>query len=100
LKKLGNVYLKTRSKLLIVKPLLKSFDKLESIVGAEVYSSDLKRIGSVIDIIGKISNPYIVVKPISPEVIDQLDTGSVVYFRISKKRFGKASERGFIRKQK
>ncbi len=88
MKKLGKVSNKTRDGLIVVQSILKDPRRL---VGALVYDEDLKKIGKIIDVIGRIDSPYVVIKPITHEYVELLELGSNVYYRIEKKtkRYGK-----------
>lgn len=96
MRKLGNLYVKTKSKLLVVKSIVNNPEK---IIGADVYSSELKKIGSIIDVIGNTKNPYFVVKPDSPNILDQLELGTVLYYYVRKKPFRKTPERRVSRRK-
>ena len=54
MRKLGRVFNKTRNGLIVVQSLLKDPRRL---VGASVYDEDLKKIGKVIDVIGRVDSP-------------------------------------------
>lgn len=96
MKKLGNLYVKTKSKLLVAKSII---DNPKQVIGAEVYDNNMRKIGLVIDVIGQVSNPYVVIKPDSSEVIDYLDIGSVLYYLVRRKRFRKTPRRSSARKR-
>ncbi len=93
MRKLGRVFNKTRNGLIVVQSLLKDPRRL---VGASVYDEDLKKIGKVIDVIGRVDSPYVVVKPIAHEYAEFIELGSNVYYRVERKktkRYGKKGKR-------
>ncbi|OYT39242.1 MAG: RNA-binding protein [Desulfurococcales archaeon ex4484_58] len=86
MKKLGTIHNKTRDSLLIVKSLVRESSR---IIGALVYDRDMKRIGRVVDVIGRVDSPYIVVKPDDPEYIKDLEINTLLYYYIIKRKTGK-----------
>ncbi|ABN70341.1 snoRNP protein GAR1 [Staphylothermus marinus F1] len=104
MKKLGEIVTKTKDNLLIVKSYVKDPRRL---VGALVYDSSLRRIGRIVDVIGRVDQPHVVVKPESKEILDFIDLGITYYYvkerkrssrqtrgKGKKKRGGKSSRRG------
>ena len=83
MKKLGFLYGKTRDGLLIVKTIIKNPVK---VVGAIVYDRDMNRIGAVVDVFGKVDEPYLVVKPENPELIEELEVDSPLYYFIPRRK--------------
>lgn len=77
---LSNLY---RGKLLIVKPLVK--DVLSS-YGTYVYDKNLNKVGTVVDIIGNVNDPRIVVKPDRVDVVNDLPLFSTLYFSKPRRR--------------
>ncbi len=82
MKKLGIIENKTTEGLLIIESLLKDPRKL---VGAIVYDRDFRRLGKIIDVIGRADSPYIVVKPVDKRIAELVEVGTTVYYRIEKK---------------
>lgn len=77
MRKLGEIVVKTRDKLLIVKSQVRDPRRL---VGAVVYDSTLRRIGRIVDVIGKTDQPYVVVKPENREIVDFVEPGPAYYY--------------------
>lgn len=82
MKKLGTIENKTTEGLLIVGSLLKDPRKL---VGATVYDRDFRRLGKIIDVIGRTDSPYVVIKPMDKQIAELAELGSAVYYRVEKK---------------
>ncbi len=95
MKKLGILYNRSREGLLLIKTKIKNPEKL---VGAIVYSEDMKRVGRITDIIGRVDEPYIVVKPESLEFAELLEKNSILYYYIPRRR-GKRRGRGRKKKK-
>jgi len=86
MKRLGELLYSTRSGLIIVKSAYKDPRRL---LGALVYDRDMKRIGRIVDVIGPVSSPFIVVKPESREIVGVVEPGPVYYYverRFSRRR--------------
>ncbi len=77
MKKLGYIISKTKDGLIIAKSKIKDPRKL---VGHIAYDKDLKRIGKIVDVIGRVDQPFIVIKPESKDVIEYIETGPVYYY--------------------
>lgn len=97
MRKLGNILIKTKNKLIVVKS---TINNPERIIGTEVYSSELKKIGYIIDVIGRTGNPYIVVKPESLNIIDQLGFDTVLYYHERRKPVRKTPGRRVSKRYK
>lgn len=85
MKRLGVIEVKTKDGLIIVKSDLRDPRKL---VGSIVYDKDLRRLGKIVDVIGKTDSPYVVVKPETKEVVDFVEEGPVYYY-VERKPFRK-----------
>jgi RNA-binding protein len=96
MRKLGEIVVKTRDKLLIVKSRLRDPRR---VVGAIVYDRDLKRIGRVVDVIGRVNEPYVVIKPDNKDIVDYIEPGPVYYY-IEKKPVQRTKRRGKASKAK
>ncbi len=96
MRRLGEIVVKTRDKLLIVKSKLRDPRR---IVGAIVYDRDLRRIGKVVDVIGRIDKPYVVVKPDNKDIVDYIEPGPVYYY-VEKRPLRRARRRGRAGKSK
>lgn len=77
MKRLGDIEVKTKDGLIIVKSVLRDPRKL---VGSIVYDKDLRRLGKIVDVIGKTDSPYVVVKPEAMEIVDFVEEGPVYYY--------------------
>lgn len=90
MKKLGSIVQKTSEGLLIVKTVVKDPVKL---MGSIVYDDNMRRIGVVHDVIGKVDEPFIVVKLDDRSISDTLEINSILYYyqvaRRGRKRVGK-----------
>ncbi len=97
MKKLGYIISKTKEGLIIAKSTIKDPRRL---VGHIAYDKDLKRIGKIIDVIGRVDQPFIVIKPESKDVIEFIETGPVYYYvekrtrRFQRRKGRKAKRRG------
>ncbi len=97
MKKLGYIISKTKDGLIIAKSTIKDPRRL---VGHIAYDKDLKRIGKIIDVIGRVDQPFIVIKPESKDVIEFIETGPVYYYvekrtrRLQRRKGRKAKRRG------
>ncbi len=83
MRRLGKVYNKTSDGLLVVESELKDPRRL---VGSFIYDEELRKIGKIIDIIGRVDSPYIIIKPIKKEFVDKITLGASIYYRISRKQ--------------
>ncbi|ADI32304.1 H/ACA ribonucleoprotein complex subunit GAR1 [Staphylothermus hellenicus] len=90
MKKLGEIIVKTKDNMLIVKSYVKDPRRL---VGAIVYDSSLRRIGRIVDVIGRVDQPHVVVKPENKEILDFVDLGIAYYYIKQKKRSFKRTKR-------
>ncbi len=96
MKKLGYIISKTRDGLIIARSMIKDPRRL---VGHIAYDKDLKRIGKIVDVIGRVDQPFVVIKPESKDVIEFIGTGPVYYYVEKRtKRFlrrkGRKAKRG------
>ena len=94
MKKLGLLHSKARNGLLVVKSMVKNPVK---VIGAIVYDRDMNRIGLVTDVIGRVDEPFLIVKPDAPEKIEDLEINSILYYYIPQRR---RSRRGRGRKSR
>ncbi len=90
MKKLGRVANVTKDGLIIVESILKDPRR---IVGSQVYDSDIRLIGKIVDVIGRVDSPYVVVKPHTRELVEEVEPGSILYYRIVEKRRGKRARK-------
>lgn len=97
MKKLGVAVTKTRDGLLIVKSSIRDPRKL---VGSLVYDKNMTRIGKIVDVIGRVDEPYVVVKPESREVLDMIELGPVYYYVERKKKPFRGRKKGKKRRGK
>ncbi|MDH5815882.1 MAG: H/ACA ribonucleoprotein complex subunit GAR1 [Candidatus Nezhaarchaeota archaeon] len=72
---LGSVLHRSKSNKLVVKSSSKAIPK----IGEPVYDNKSRIIGSVYDIIGPVSSPYILIKPLSEIGLDDLKQVKKVY---------------------
>ena len=97
MKKLGYIISKTKDGLIIAKSMIKDPRRL---VGHIAYDKDLKRIGKIVDVIGRVDQPFVVIKPESKDVIEFIETGPVYYYvekrtrRFLRRKGRKAKRRG------
>jgi len=77
MRRLGTIVSKTKTGLIVVKSQLKDPRR---IVGAIVYDKDMKRVGKIVDVMGPIDSPYVVVKPDSKEIADLIESGYLYYY--------------------
>lgn len=81
---LGEVLHVTKGGLIILKSLTK---KPEQILNAIVVDRSMNKIGVIIDVIGPVESPFIVVKPSSAEVIKLIEgLGKPILYYIRKTR--------------
>ncbi|WFO76104.1 RNA-binding protein [Desulfurococcaceae archaeon MEX13E-LK6-19] len=91
MRRLGELLHATKDGLLVVKSALKDPRKL---VGSIVYDRDMKRIGRIVDVIGRTDSPYVIVKPESKDIIAVIEPGPVYYFvERKKRRFGEKKKK-------
>ncbi len=95
MRKLGSIVSRTRTGLIVVKTELKDPRRT---VGAIVYDEAMKRIGRIIDVIGPVDSPYVVVKPDSREIVDLIEPGNLYYYIERKTR--RRMSRGSLRKRR
>ncbi len=76
LKKLGRVLHKTSSGLIVV-----STEDIERVprLNLPVYDEEARRIGVILDVIGPVEKPFIVVKPENREI--EIPPGNLLFFR-------------------
>ncbi|NPA98118.1 MAG: RNA-binding protein [Crenarchaeota archaeon] len=96
MKKLGYIVNKTKDGLIIARSIIRDPRRL---VGHTAYDKDLRRIGKIVDVIGRIDAPFVVIKPESKEVVEFVDTGPVYYYverrprRFLRRKGGKMKKR-------
>jgi len=77
-RKLGVVLHATRNGYIVVKP--EDPEKLPQL-GLPVYDKELKvKYGTILDVIGPVKNPLIVVKPASKEMLEKVKPGEELYY--------------------
>jgi len=94
MKKLGELKHTTKTGLIVVKAFVKD---PRSIVGAIAYDKDMRRIGKIVDVIGNVESPYVIIKPETKDILDLLEPGPVYYYVERKKRSkvrGRGRKRG------
>ncbi len=91
MKKLGRVSKITRDGLILVESILKDPRRL---VGQQVYDPDLKVLGRIVDVIGRVESPYVVIKPLSSDIISLVEVGSTIYYRTARKKPRRKPGRG------
>ncbi len=89
MKKLGVALHISRSGNIIVKSNLRDLPPL----GARVFDKDMKRLGVIVDVIGPVSSPYIVVRPESSDVKLVFEPGTVYFTPPRRERRGKSRRR-------
>ena len=97
MKKLGVAITKTKDGLLIVKAGVRDPRKL---VGSLTYDKNMTRIGKIVDVIGRVDEPYVVIKPESREVLDIVELGLVYYYVERRKKVFKGKRKGKKRRDK
>ncbi len=85
LRPLGSVLHITKSKYIVVK--LVKADDLPPL-GAEVVDANNEVIGRLIDIIGPVTQPYAIVKPLKPSVVSFIKPTMFLFYRILKVKKG------------
>ncbi len=98
MKKLGRLHTIAKNGLLVVESMVRTPEK---IMGAIVYDKDMRKIGVVADVLGRVDHPYLVVKPDSKELIEELSIGTILYYYIPRRgRRGKRVRGGRGRKRR
>jgi len=82
-KRLGILHVKARNGLLVLKSLVKNPVKT---INAVVYRSSTERVGVVVDVIGRVDEPYIVVKPDDPALVEVLEPSTVLYYHVPRRK--------------
>ncbi len=82
MKKLGEVISKTNTGLIVASTSLRDPKR---IVGAIVYDKDMRRIGRVIDVIGPVESPYVVIKPDSKDILGFIGENTLLYYYVERK---------------
>ncbi len=107
-RKLGEVMHATRNGYIVVKP---EDPKNLPQLGLPVYDRELrKKYGTILDVIGPVDNPLIVVKPESREVLKEVKPGEELYYvpprpkrrrarKSARKRGGRTAPGGAPRKR-
>ncbi|MEM1646384.1 MAG: hypothetical protein QXL96_11115 [Ignisphaera sp.] len=80
---LGSVDIITKAKLILVR-----IEKPENvpIVGSKVVDANGVEVGKIVDVIGPISKPYAVVKPVSYAVLSLIKPSTVLFYRTVKEK--------------
>jgi RNA-binding protein len=73
---LGFIEIIGRSGILIVKP---SVEVRGELIGSLVYDSNLRRLGKIVDVIGRVDDPRVVVKLESKELASTIRDYNVYY---------------------
>ena len=79
MKRLGTVLHMTRNGYIVARLEKEEAEKLPPL-NVPVYDRDLKKIGTLLDIIGPVKNPYAVVKPANREI--KVYEGETLYYKI------------------
>jgi rRNA processing protein Gar1 len=96
LKKLGRLHVIARDGSIVVESMVKNPDKL---VGAIVYNKDMRRIGRVYDVIGRVDKPYVIVRPNSKELVEDLEQDAILYYYMPRPRKSRRRRGGSGRKK-
>lgn len=56
------------------------------VVNAIVYDNSMRRLGIVVDVIGRVDSPFVVVKPDTPELVEELEPNTILYYYIPRPR--------------
>ena len=89
MKKLGVALHISRSGNIIVKSSLRDLPPL----GARVFDKDMRRLGVIVDVIGPVDSPYIVVRPESSDVKLVFEPGTVYFAPPRRERRGRGRRR-------
>lgn len=95
MRRLGEYIHSTKEGLIIVKTVLKDPRK---IVGSIVYDKDMRRVGRIVDVIGRVDSPYVVVKPETKDILAVIEPGPLYYY-VEKKHL-RSRKRGWVKKKK
>ncbi|RLG86953.1 MAG: RNA-binding protein [Thermoprotei archaeon] len=90
MRKLGTVLHITPSNLIVVRS---SDPSTLPPLGSIVVGADGEAIGRVVDIIGRVDSPYIVVKPLSPSKLSLVSPSTVLFYRVMSRRKGRRGRR-------
>jgi RNA-binding protein len=85
LRPLGSVLHITKSKYIVVK--LVKADDLPPL-GAEVVDANNEVVGRLVDIIGPVTQPYAIVRPLKPSVVSFIKPSMFLFYRILKIKKG------------
>jgi len=83
MKKLGEILHTASSGYIIATSILRDPKRLLNTI---VYDRDLRRIGRIVDIIGPVNSPYVVIKPESKDILDSIEQGPVYYYMAKKRK--------------
>ncbi len=83
MKRLGTVMHMTRNGYIVARLELDEAEKLPPL-NVPVYDRDLNKIGTLLDIIGPVKNPYVVVKPVNKEI--KVYEGDTLYYKMPRPR--------------
>ncbi|WP_440059873.1 H/ACA ribonucleoprotein complex subunit GAR1 [Thermogladius sp. 4427co] len=83
MKKLGIIEVIGREGFLVIKP---SIGVREDLIGSRVYDSNLRRLGKIVDIIGRVEDPRIIVKLESKDLAATIRDYLVYYEHVRKER--------------
>jgi len=91
LKKLGRVEQVTRDGDLVIS--CETHDA-PRIIGLSVYDEEMRRIGRIVDLIGRIEEPRAVVKLENPEIASTIKPGTLYYYKPVSEGKPKRGKRG------
>jgi len=96
MRRLGTALHISRSGNIIVKSSLRDPPPL----GSRVFDKNMRRLGIVVDVIGPVEAPYVVVRPESSEVKIVFEPGTVYFAPPRRERRGRGRRRSSPRKHK
>ncbi len=91
MRKLGRVEQVTRDGNLII---ICETQEPSRIIGLPVYDEELRRIGKIVDVIGRVEEPRIVVKLENPEVASTVKPGTLYYYKPASEEKPRRGRRG------
>ncbi len=94
MRRLGNIRSVTRDGVLVVKPVELPSGDYRGLVGAIVYDSSSRRIGRIVDLIGRVESPYVVVRAESRAVLDEIEEPLYYYKPKPPRRRGRGKRGG------
>ncbi len=78
LRVLGTIYTVTKSNLVIVK--IENVEKIPRI-GDQVFNANNDYIGRIIDVIGPISSPFAVLRPVKQSILSMLKPSTLLFYK-------------------